>query len=60
QAPGKELMWLATIKSDSGRKSYSGVSQGRFTLPRINGQNTVTLQMINLKAEDTATYYCAK
>ncbi|KFZ46072.1 Ig heavy chain V region 5A, partial [Antrostomus carolinensis] len=59
QPPEKNLEWIGGIGSGGGI-SYGLRFQGRTTISRDNSQSTVTLQMNNLRADDTATYYCAK
>uniref|UniRef100_A0A2I2YFG4 Ig-like domain-containing protein n=1 Tax=Gorilla gorilla gorilla TaxID=9595 RepID=A0A2I2YFG4_GORGO len=53
QAPGKGLEWVSVISTSGGTVLYTDSVKD-------NAQNSLSLQMNSLRAEDTAVYYCEK
>ncbi|MBN3298245.1 HV323 protein, partial [Amia calva] len=60
QAPGKGLEWLASYANEVNTKYYADSIKGRFIASIDTSSSTFFLQMNNLRAEDTAVYYCAR
>ncbi|XP_067836140.1 immunoglobulin gamma-1 heavy chain-like [Heptranchias perlo] len=58
QVPGKGLEWLVSYANPSSTDYYAPGVQNRFTASKDS--KTFYLQMTNLRAEDTAIYYCAR
>ncbi|MCX2695122.1 immunoglobulin domain-containing protein, partial [Pseudomonas sp. DCB_BZ] len=59
RAPGKEREFVAAISWVGTITNYADSVKGRFTISKDNGKNTMSLQMNNLKPEDTGVYTCA-
>nr|NDP08555.1 immunoglobulin mu heavy chain [Bos taurus] len=59
QAPGKAPECLGTI-SGRGNTAYNPALKSRLSITKDNSKSQVSLSLISVTAEDTATYYCAK
>nr|NDP10769.1 immunoglobulin mu heavy chain [Bos taurus] len=59
QAPGKALDCLGSISS-SGSTGYYPALKSRLSVTKDNSKSQVSLSLISVTSEDTATYYCAK
>ncbi|KAF4116015.1 hypothetical protein G5714_003504 [Onychostoma macrolepis] len=59
QPAGKALEWIGMI-GYSGGLYYKDSLKSKFSITRDTSSNTITLQGQNMRAEDTAVYYCAK
>nr|NDP13441.1 immunoglobulin mu heavy chain [Bos taurus] len=59
QAPGKALECLGGI-SGRGTTGYNPALKSRLSITKDNSKSQVSLSLISVTTEDTATYYCAK
>nr|NDP06836.1 immunoglobulin mu heavy chain [Bos taurus] len=59
QAPGKALQCLGGINS-RGNAAYNSALKSRLSITKDNSKSQVSLSLISVTTEDTATYYCAK
>nr|NDP12558.1 immunoglobulin mu heavy chain [Bos taurus] len=59
QAPGKALEWVGGISS-GGRTCLDSALKSRLSITKDNSKSQVSLSVISVTTEDTATYYCAK
>uniref|UniRef100_UPI0031B8B37F RM_N332_08 heavy chain Fv n=1 Tax=Macaca mulatta TaxID=9544 RepID=UPI0031B8B37F len=60
QAPRQGLEWMGWINPYNGNTNYAQKFQGRVTLTRDTSTTTVYMELISLRSEDTAVYYCAR
>nr|NDP18831.1 immunoglobulin gamma heavy chain [Bos taurus] len=59
QAPGKALEWVGGVRMD-GRTQYNPTLKSRLVITKDNSKSQVSLSVISVTPEDTATYYCAR
>nr|NDP12194.1 immunoglobulin mu heavy chain [Bos taurus] len=59
QAPGKALEWVGGIDY-SGFICLNPDLKSRLSITKDNSKSLVSLSVISVTTEDTATYYCAK
>nr|NDP11929.1 immunoglobulin mu heavy chain [Bos taurus] len=59
QAPGKALEWIGGINA-MGDKAVNPALKSRLSITKDNSKNQVSLSVMSVTTEDTATYYCAK
>nr|NDP18229.1 immunoglobulin gamma heavy chain [Bos taurus] len=57
QAPGKALECLSGI-NEYGKTAYNPALKSRLTITKDNSKSQVSLSLISVTTEDTATYYC--
>ncbi|KAI5172716.1 Immunoglobulin Heavy Variable 1-46 [Manis pentadactyla] len=60
QVPGEGLEWMGYINPSSGGTGYAQKFQGRVTMTRDTSTSTAFMELIGLRPEDTAVYYCAR
>nr|NDP18065.1 immunoglobulin gamma heavy chain [Bos taurus] len=59
QAPGKGLECLGRMSS-GGSTDYNPAQKSRLSITKDNSKSQVSLSLVSVTTEDTATYYCAK
>nr|NDP10244.1 immunoglobulin mu heavy chain [Bos taurus] len=59
QAPGKPLECLGGFRTD-GQPVYNAALKSRLSITKDNSKSQVSLSLISVTTEDTATYYCAR
>ncbi|XP_075768213.1 uncharacterized protein LOC142821259 [Pelodiscus sinensis] len=61
KAPGEGLEWVGYLYlSGDGSTTYSPAFEGRVAITWDNSVSTAWLQLGSLRADDTASYYCAR
>ncbi|KFO85950.1 Ig heavy chain V region VH558 A1/A4, partial [Buceros rhinoceros silvestris] len=60
QAPGGQLQFLGWIYPFGNNTGYAPLFKGRVTITADKDKNKVSLQLCDLTASDTATYFCAR
>ncbi|CAH2294546.1 immunoglobulin heavy chain variable region [Pelobates cultripes] len=59
QTTEKGLEWLGLIKSD-GAVMYNSAFQSRISVTRDTTNNEYSVQLSNMRSDDSGTYYCAR
>nr|NDP04852.1 immunoglobulin mu heavy chain [Bos taurus] len=57
QAPGKALEWLGSIDT-GGNTGYNPGLKSRLSITKDNSKSQVSLSVISVTTEDSATYWC--
>nr|7UMM_H Chain H, ab109 Fab heavy chain [Mus musculus]7UMM_I Chain I, ab109 Fab heavy chain [Mus musculus]7UMM_J Chain J, ab109 Fab heavy chain [Mus musculus] len=60
QAPGQGLEWMGWINPNTGGTVYAQTFQARVTMTRDTSISTAYMELIRLRSDDTAVYYCAR
>nr|NDP07794.1 immunoglobulin mu heavy chain [Bos taurus] len=59
QTPGRVLECLGGVSWD-GEVGYNPTLKSRLSITKDNSKSQVSLSLLSVTTEDTATYYCAK